>query len=506
MNISAPSAIHAVGSRSLADRPWIKRVGASILLAAAVALSAMPAQSANVSGVAGPKAPVSSSRSLSAPITHPAVLVETALMKKARAGALSWASADGAVNGEALIQRWANSDMEPTQAIHLLSLLVLTQSPTLARTDKAQEVAELSSRTTQDILSVSSRETAAAFLEEKDPSQIAKAGSVLPSVAWNRQFGEVSSWGEVWEYWQQLSVQRDQEAEYFNEEPASAAEVSSAMQALAAAVDEVGLAALQIPLSVVGRPDALKAMTDRLLEANRSLESLTGMQGPVLGLNGRISYMPVSPEGSAYAYRASENFYRIEGTWESVPHEWIHVLDFSLRSSAPTENLGGATLTDQVWKAQQPTYLKSDALSQEWLQLYGTLVNDEGSTTFASDWKRKRSEYLAGQESMIAYAESPSEVVGYAWGSFVQSQQKPGQVFFDKYREVIPAYGFVGPTIEASAALAPQWKKAFDAVNKNWWSSQLAPTQSMRRNLAQAAAQWSASEISAPSTRVLGSP
>ena len=496
MRISGVPLIFTMGHRPPQDRPWIKRVGALVLLAAALATT--PAHAHEVSSSSSPV--VSSSRDLAAPVTHPARLVDNRLLIRAAAGQLSWASSSGAIDGPALIAQWERQGLRPDQGMELLSLLVFTQSPTLARTAQAESLAHQSSKATQSIMEIATATQADIFLSRRTVSKLIRQGEAPPSLEWNRPEAENATWSGVHQYWQQLGVQTGGTPE---QSPASSPQdVDRAMKALAAATDEAGLAAFQIPLPAMGRADLLNAMARKVQEANHALAQLTGLSGPVLGLNGRASFIPFTPTDNAFAYQLSPGVLRMESRWEDVPHEWIHMLDFSLRSTASASEFGGASLSHQVWKGRVNYSMPSDVLSRRWSDLYNHLDPDttQPSSTMIADWRARRATHTSYNQDLALYLEAPTEIVGYAWGSYVQSRQSEGSVFFDPRQQDRLAYVF-GPTVEQASTLSSQWQEAFKAVNSAWWSTQVfAPESRPARNLAQAAAQWNAAASSALST------
>lgn len=242
----------------------------------------------------------------------------------------------------------------------------------------------------------------------------------------------------------------------------------------------------------MGRAEVLSSMARKLREANQTLANLTGMSGPVMGLNGRIAFMPFSPIGNAYAYRITSAVYRVEGLWEDFPHEWIHNLDFLLRTETPSNDFGGASLSHQVGKHEQMRVPHDDVVVREWTHLYEHLDPNKPRGDFALQWNAQRTDAIAINglpDQVTVYIGSPTEIVGYAWGSFVQSRQSRGQVFHDPRQSQRLAYS-LGPSIQAASTLAPHWTRAFAAINTTWWAPQLANTPSTPRNLAQAASQW----------------
>lgn len=128
-----------------------------------------------------------------APTTQAARLASNVLLDKAVAGQLSWGTRSGAVDGPALIRHWERQGLRPDQGMELLSLLVFTQSPTLARTQATQSLAEASSRATQSIFEIQTQAQADTFLDRRSPEDLVKQEVVAPSIGWNRADRDTTS-------------------------------------------------------------------------------------------------------------------------------------------------------------------------------------------------------------------------------------------------------------------------------------------------------------------------
>lgn len=494
---AAPHHMALVGPRPAGARPWIKRMGALLLLSAATLGTGVQAHDHHGTS-RGSENAMEMDRYLPAPMTQSARLASNVLLDRASARTVDWLTPGGAMDGPALLRHWERQGLRPDQGMELLSLLVFTQSPTLARTQAALSLAEKSSRATQSILDIETEAQADTLLDRRSPEDLVKQEAVMPSIGWNRADRDTSSWSDVHAYWDQLSIQTGGSPE--KAEASSPAQVQAALKDLASATDEAGLAALQIPLPAMGRADVLTTMASKLREANQTLSTMTGMSGPVMGLNGRIAFMPFSPIGNAYAYRVASAVYRVEGLWEDFPHEWIHNLDFLLRSVAPSNDFGGASLSHQVWTDAQFNKPQEDLVVCAWSNLYEQIDPNQPKGEFSLQWNAQRADAIkthALPDQVTVYIAAPAEIVGYAFGSFVQSRQSKGQVFHDPRQDQRLAYS-LGPSVEAASTLAPHWERAFTAINTSWWSGQVANTPSTPRNLAQAAAQWNTTASVSP--------
>lgn len=402
----------------------------------------------------------------------PAQLASNLVLDRSAAGRYAWASSSGQVDGHALLKHWKSKGLRAEQAIELLNVLVLTQSPVLGRTADALKHAAASSRATQDVLEVQSEQNADAFLRRNNCDSLAERGLISQVEALNRDTGDGATWKSAHQYWDAMGVQRFGEAPAAFRSEVPVEEVAAAQAQLAAAVEEAGLASLRVPVGMWGNPDVLRQLAHRLVEANATLQQLTGMEGQVLGMNGRVSFSPYSPVGNGFAYQGVDGGLRMDARWEDVPHELMHLYDSSLRS-APVDAsaLGGASLSHQVVDGQVAT----SALEKTAQSLFTGWAR-QGQ---ASEWMGARATYLKGlkagtpeEQGAAIYLGSTSEMVAYAWGSYVQSQLTQGSVFFDAQRAHREAYdGLRGPTLNQARSMKKDWEQLFGAIQASWSSS-----------------------------------
>lgn len=473
--LSSPAQSVTVGSRPVHQRrSWgvFQKAAAAVLLSA-TALVAQAHDRPSADGAAHTEA-VSASQAVA---TQAARLSSNSLLDKAGQGGVAWMSAAGQVDGKAMLEQWRQGGVSVEQAFELINVLALTQSPVIGRTqgslDKAAEV----SASTRAIADIQNARNAEFFLQRHGLEALVDTQRISAVEAFNVQTGEDQSWDQALDYWNTLARQRYGEAPLVNAK-ASGADVATAQQALLNAVDQVGLASLRVPLAAWGNPAAMTAMADRLVEANATLQQLTGWSGQVLGLNGRISITPFAPADNAFAYRAADGTLRLDTHWEDVPHEWVHVLDSVLRTAPVADVLGGDSLSHQVF-----TDGHTDAIGQAWKS---TSVSWSTSETVGG-WLERRQRMLNGlaegsseDKAKALYFGSSNEMMGYAWGAYVQSQVAKDSVFHDARQAERMAYdGEHGPTVAQASGMKQDWQALFQTVGQQWWAHQSAPAAQM---------------------------
>lgn len=473
--LSSPARSVTVGSRPVHQRrSWgvFQKAAAAVLLSA----TALVAQAHEHPGHAGAAHAETVSPS-QAVLTQAARTSSNSLLDKASQGAVAWMSTTGQVDANAMLEHWRQGGVSVEQAFELINVLALTQSPVIGRTQGSLDKAAELSASTRAIADIQNARNAEFFLRRHGLEALVDTNRISAIEAFNVQTGEDQTWEQALDYWNTLARQRHGEVPLVGV-AASASDVATAQQALIQAVDHVGLASLRVPLAAWGNPAAMTAMADRLVEANATLEQLTGWSGQVLGLNGRISITPFAPADNAFAYRATDGTLRLDTHWEDVPHEWVHVLDSVLRTAPVAQVLGGGSLSHQVF-----TDGHTDAIGQAWKNASASWSTSET----VGDWMARRQSMLKGlaegsseDQAKALYFGSANEMMGYAWGAYVQSQLPKDSVFHDARQAERMAYdGEHGPTVAQASGMKKDWQALFQTVGQQWWAQQAAPAAQM---------------------------
>lgn len=195
------------------------------------------------------------------------------------------------------------------------------------------------------------------------------------------------------------------------------------------AVSETGLASVSLPLSYWESPQMIQGSALRLIQANKDLQKVTGLEGKVLGLNGDIALQIRLPmiDGASGLFSASPMAAHMETTWQSLGHEWFHALDNKvMRSQTPY----GIELASQYKEGQnfwnrvkeKAAFVKQD----KWVELFDKKGKEVGAA--APEWNQMLNSYLAASSvnkdlsnvhEMQHSSESYNEKLAYSFVSYL---------------------------------------------------------------------------------------
>ena len=103
----------------------------------------------------------------------------------------------------------------------------------------------------------------------------------------------------------------------------------SAREDVMQATAEAGIAVLYLPQNVAYNIPELRTVATSIRGANSDLQHFTKWDGPVLGMNYRLILDLDTALGSAYTYPDDDGFIHMKTWWDSLGHEWFHLVDFS---------------------------------------------------------------------------------------------------------------------------------------------------------------------------------
>lgn len=272
------------------------------------------------------------------------------------------------------------------------------------------------------------------------------------------------------------------------------ASVEKARSMLEDAVAETGLRALKVSWSDWTTPSRLVWLSENLRQANQDLETVTGWNGPVLGLNGAVVIHMNRPAPQYSANGLSETDDRgvitLTSEWRALGHEWLHAVDYYSGQVLPRSSLG-TLLTEQV---QKPLRLYHDfKQARSWSRLMGDL-EESSPDWFAHKQHVNAFEPAATSSSSTTtvrtsgYWMRPTETLAFAFQA--QLSQNPdvkvigtemSRLTFDRQSQ---PYRY--PSDEEIQRQKPHWE-AFFAANQGLVPS-LAERRAARRTVAADAA------------------
>ena len=380
----------------------------------------------------------------------------------------------GQTNIEDLLNSWIDAGISPEQAMELINVIMLTQSPVLSADPQVIENARALARRTQGVWAVSSHAQAEDFLDQHAAVVLYQDGVVAEPELMNTLGGKDAQWEDVVHYWVAWSSKRLDEPLY-RPEVGTEKEMEQAQDRLGAATEKAGLASVRVPASSWDSPKSLEKLAQRIELANEAIQRASGMEGPVLGLSSRVHLTVGAPRGLGFAWPGNQGDIHIHSSWEDLSHEWIHALELALRKATiDFDTPGGATLSQELTTRQPLT-----AMERAWHLLPNKLELSEAA--HGHSWlenRKTRAEGLAkGDEDeqwRAGYLMEKHEMIAFQWQSHVQLELREDHPLFDSRSHD----GVLAPTAQQSMDAKPIWKTTMSLVNTEWWAPQIqaAPT------------------------------
>lgn len=398
----------------------------------------------------------------------PAQFAPTVFERKLSEGALDWAKG-GAVQVESLLNQWETNGVTPTQAIELLNVLILTQSPMVVTTQQSLDIAVSQSNAAQSVLEIKTARNAEFFLRSHDTAGLTDRNVLAQAQIFALPLIQEADWRTVRAHWNRFASERQGEVSAPN--PTQGEDFATARQHLVAAVQTAGVSGLRVPLPMWNSPQRIEVLAQRIEQANTQLQQLTGWSGKVLGVNNTLEISIMKPGDNCVTYQTPQGQIAISSSWEDLAHEWLHGMQAAVAQQQTGKE--GLTKTFDI-SGEQQTHLQNT-----WAPVL-THLNDPTSV-----WQKNLNKYLNGDASIKpahnvqwddlraarAYYTSPSETMAYAWGSYVQSQLPATSVLAPQSLEHNTADGVIAPTPQQAATQKNLWVSAFASLN-SWWEGQ----------------------------------
>lgn len=474
--ILSTSRLFSIGSKPLTARPVhavLLKAGLSALVGLGVLSSApVSAHDVEVSPTLAPTATIA------------AQLAPSVLQQRGHAGTLDWT--DGVtVDGGTLLENWQKNGVSADQAWELMTILVWTQSPVVVTTSAQLERAQQQSLATQAVLDVKTQADAQEFLRTNGLQQLVKRNAVSYLEATvSLPTKDSVDWNDVRVQWTKFSSKRLDQP--WSVSVSTPTQYQQATSHLLRAVDSAGLASLRVPLPVWTSAQQVEELAARIDQANATMQHLTGWQGKVLGLNNSVALTVVKPADASVTYQPKNGQISISSAWEDLSHEWLHAMQAVMAQKAAGNN---AQITKMFAFGEQ------GGLKNTW---GGVLSNLKTISNQQGEWVRNLTAYVqeapnakqpanptqwTSMDDARAYYTSPSEMMAYAWGSYVQSQLSSTNVLSPQTRAHQMADGVVGPSVEEAQKMKGVWTTTLAQLNTSWWSNQ-QPVVSLKTKLA----------------------
>lgn len=142
----------------------------------------------------------------------------------------------------------------------------------------------------------------------------------------------------------------------------------SAERKLEKAMLDVGLAGIDLPLKITENPRMISGVADAIVDMNETMKKTTGLDGAVLGLNGRIFFKWGYKGQIGYFRKRSDGIFEIYVDPDRYPHEWMHAYQLLLEDGLSEEE---KSLMDrmQVDWSDRIGFKKRSALYTAWADL-----------------------------------------------------------------------------------------------------------------------------------------
>lgn len=309
--------------------------------------------------------------------------------------------------------------------------------------------------------------------------------------------------------------------------------MAQAKKELSDAVIETGLAGVYVPIQIADNPDEIYILAKQLKMANKDLQLMTGWDGAVLGLNGRV-VLDFSQKGTSAVTRkdVQTGLLHITSSWENLAHEWHHAMDWAMMSSIQEKSwipqlktgLLSSSISDfdnsqntkvkakdpfnlysaqaELWQSinnpdlssQERLKIMDEAVKQsKWMSRYRKNVIGEPMFEAVYDyniktvkstpnegspwmyWREEAASKVIGHQASSDYLTSPVEVLAFSFSGSFSAQMRARRVKsnlddVDFGTKFMPSYQ---PTVTESLNVSKDWVEFFSETKSFWLSDQV---------------------------------
>lgn len=222
-------------------------------------------------------------------------------------------------SSQALVRAWKGSGMSPSQAFSALEL-VKRAIPDMEHVSSGKRT-PLIMRSLATNLEI--QEKFAPYLDSMSQSQGVESDEEVLPEGWTQD-----SWDAMWE---NVEAHVRASGDVPSVMPGEGG-MEQALTSLGKIVQITGLRSLSPTLDAWQSPEAMFEIAERLEKANAQLEQITGWEGKVLGMDGRVELTlgrPLHQEGYGGMVSASrDGRVQMFSSWRAIGHEWFHTFDF----------------------------------------------------------------------------------------------------------------------------------------------------------------------------------
>lgn len=496
--LSQAKQVGVVGPQKLASRPlgqrfkkWMQQGALSLVLLAQMT-QVFAAPQAPVLPSASPASIESVSLQHLDRLDEPVVFNPLSAHPKAQA----YVQENGLINGVELIRHWRDAGVSESDMYNLTEVLLQTQSPVVAATHKELAHAKALSERTSGLFSIHSAEDAYNFLDKHNFEHLVTDG-VLEDVVHtlsNREFhaDQVNhvTFDMILSLWNNSSVLKTGmiSAPTFAED-ASRQEVTDTLNHLKEAVTQTGLSSLRVPLSMWTDAGLLDTVAHDLIQANHELQTITGWQGPVLGLNGRVSLHLGEPYDVAVATTSVTGGTLIASRMDSYAHEFGHAIEgnFAKDLGYAPQDYDMALLHEHAPQDQQHQFWNESVqaientsyqLDRSWYRSMDHIVKKASEGKYGNLSEKENAhlaDYLSRPHERFAFA-----VMTYVASVLPESAVLHHGTYGEQGKNIAGSDEVKSPFAEHSTQQHQNWQKLFSGLNQNWWKRQIDPSSGMK--------------------------
>lgn len=252
--------------------------------------------------------------------------------------------------------------------------------------------------------------------------------------------------------------------------PLGPADLTVARTQVVRAVEAAGLKQLNVPLGVWDDPIRLADLAAGLRLANGDLQAITGWEGGVLGLDGRLTLTPGVIDHALVDGRAPDGRrLEMETDWQDLAHEWMHALDFALaRRSLAHPRFG--TLTDH--RTGWLRHWRPSPTATAWWAAVDR-VETAGAGWVARREQAVAQHALARRRDLQGYWTDPAELLAFAWEARVR--RLDGLALLGAPSFEADPQDLLAPRAQELAAMEPAWAPLLEEARQALGFDRAAP-------------------------------
>lgn len=401
---------------------------------------------------------------------------------------------------------WRQADVSNGAMLAMVQSLVLTQSPVIAIDPAAAERARIAAEQTRALLDNPTPAQALILAEQKNVYALEQAG-VLPKLTHVVNYRTFANPGAadqgheleaVIDYWQRMG-----QASYDQRLPTAYEGVTrptldQAAQALTSAVQEAGFASVRVPLPMWENPAGIMALADQIKQANQEMQQLTGWDGQVMGLQGRVHWVIGTPYDTAITQHLGDGTYVIQSTFDDYVHEHIHAVEMAMADDmgwTPGDAMPAmvshlhphaqaATAIAEPVRPQRERHSPADGIERTWNSLVSNLhvvsasqpeggwvkqMNDRARSIAEQNdnrYKPEEQDYPRDTHERVAFVAAAVATEMLGRDSILGHPRNLSEGLENPRESGLPIFG---PGAAEAAAQRAGFEHTFASLNVLWW-------------------------------------